>query len=58
MSTFVPLLFARLVKRNSIGITSSLALDVLQAQPSQVDFFVNSLYMRRAIVIHAQVTTA
>jgi hypothetical protein len=43
MSTFVPLLFARLVKRNSIGITSSLALDVLQAQPSHVDFFVNSL---------------
>lgn len=43
MLSFVPLMFARLVNLSSIGITSELGLDALQAQPSQVDFFVKSL---------------
>jgi hypothetical protein len=43
MLSFVPLVLVRLVKRNSIGIKSVAVLDALQAQPSQVDFFVKSL---------------
>ncbi|MEY3602574.1 MAG: hypothetical protein RL169_1818 [Armatimonadota bacterium] len=43
MSSFVPLVLVRFVKRNSNGIKSVAVLDALHAQSSQVDFFVKSL---------------
>ncbi|MFM7188409.1 MAG: hypothetical protein ACKO14_11400 [Armatimonadota bacterium] len=43
MSCFVPFASGRLVNLSSIGIVPEAVLGALQAQPSQVDFFVKSM---------------